>query len=210
MELRHTYYGPSFRDEEIEARLINAKVPYKPLQAGSYDEVADLLDKQKVVGLYTGRMEFGARALGARSIIADPRNQKMWDVVNEAVKHREAWRPFAPVILAGHEGEFWEDASPSPFMMKAYDVRPDKKAVIPAVTHVDGTCRPQTISKDVNPVYFGILESFFQKTGVPVLMNTSFNVRGEPIVCRPVEALRCYSGTGMDALVIGSFLLQKE
>jgi carbamoyltransferase len=155
-------------------------------------------------------MEFGARALGARSILADPRDQKMWDVVNEAVKHREAWRPFAPVILAGHEGEFWEDASPSPFMMKAYDVRPDKKAVIPAVTHVDGTCRPQTISKDVNPVYFGILESFFQKTGVPVLMNTSFNVRGEPIVCRPVEALRCYSGTGMDALVIGSFLLQKE
>lgn len=210
MELRHTYYGPSFSDEEIEARLINAKVPYKPLQAGNYEEVADLLDKQKVVGLYTGKMEFGARALGARSILADPRNQKMWDVVNEAVKHREAWRPFAPVILAGHEGEFWEDASPSPFMMKAYDVRQDKKEVIPAVTHVDGTCRPQTISQDVNPVYFGILESFFQKTGVPVLMNTSFNVRGEPIVCRPVEALRCYFGTGMDALVIGSFLLQKE
>lgn len=209
LELRHTYYGPSFSDEEIEARLINAKVPYEPLQEGNYGEVADLLAERKVVGLFTGRMEFGARALGARSILADPRGHKMQDVVNEAVKHRETWRPFAPVIIAGHEDEYFEDASPSPFMMKAYDIRSDKKKLIPAVVHVDGTCRPQTISRDVNPVYFDILDCFFQRTGVPALMNTSFNIRGEPIVCRPVEALRCYLGTGMDALVIGSFLLKK-
>jgi carbamoyltransferase len=209
MSLKHTYYGPSFSDEEIEATLINAKVAHERLQPGDYDEVADLLMSQKVIGLYTGRMEFGARALGARSIIADPRQRKMWDVVNEAVKHREAWRPFAPVILEGHEAEYWEDPSPSPFMMMAFDVRPDKRDIVPAVTHVDGSCRPQSISRDVNPVYWGILEAFHRKTGVPVLMNTSFNVRGEPIVCRPVEALRCYLATGMDALVIGSFLLRK-
>lgn len=210
MKLRHTYYGPSFSDEEIEATLKNAKIPYKKIEPGNYDEVADLLIAQKVIGVYTGKMEFGARALGARSIIADPRDRKMWDVVNETVKHREKWRPFAPVILEGHECDFWEDPSPSPFMMKAYDVRPDKRDVIPAVSHVDGSCRPQTTSTEINPVYSGILEAFYKKTGVPVLMNTSFNLRGEPIVCRPIEALRCYFGSGMDALVIGSFLLKKS
>ncbi len=209
IELRHTYYGPSFSDEEIEAALINAKATYKRIDASGVDEVVDLLCDAKVVGLFTGANEFGARALGARSIIADPRDEEMSEVMNRAVKQREPWRPFAPVILEGHEDEWWVNGVPSRFMMKAFDVRPEKKEKIPAVTHVDGTCRPQSISRDTNPLYFDILEGFHRRTGVPVLMNTSFNLRGEPIVCRPVEALRCYLATGMDALVIGSFLLDK-
>jgi len=206
-ELQHTYYGPSSTEEEIEAVLINSKAAYRRLE--DYGVVAELLADSKVVGLFTGRNEFGARALGARSILADPRDARMWDVVNDSVKHRERWRPFAPVLLEGHEASYLENPSPSRYMMKAYQVLPEKRDEIPAVTHVDGSCRPQSISAAHNPAYHGILEAFHRRTGVPVLMNTSFNVRGEPIVTRPSEALRCYFATGMDALVIGPFLLQK-
>jgi carbamoyltransferase len=173
------------------------------------DEVADLLIQQKVVGLYTGRNEFGARALGARSILADPRNAAMWEIVNSKVKHREKWRPFAPVIIEGYEKDYFIDGRPSYYMMEAFRILPERREQIPAVVHVDGTCRPQSISQELNPVYFNILDSFFKKTGVPVLMNTSFNVKDEPIVARPVEALRCYLSTGLDALLIGPFLLVK-
>ncbi|MCZ6464610.1 MAG: carbamoyltransferase [Proteobacteria bacterium] len=208
--LAHPYYGPGADDAQIEAALRNVKVPYRRFDPADPDEIVDLLADRKVVGLFTGRSEFGARALGARSILADPRHKEMWDIVNESVKRREKWRPFAPVILEGFEGDYFLDASPSRFMMKAFQVRPEKRDQIPAVVHVDGTCRPQSISREANPVYYDILSAFHRRTGVPVLMNTSFNVRGEPIVSSPFDALRCYLGTGMDALAIGSFLLRKD
>jgi len=210
-QLKHAYYGPSFDDAQIEKDLKIVKVPYERIDRANLGSIADMLTVQKkVLGLYTGRGEFGARALGARSIIADPRHPDMLDIVNRTVKFREGWRPFAPVILEGHEKDWFVDGRVSRYMMKAFQVRPEKAAAIPAVVHVDGTCRPQSISRDVNPLYFDIVEACYKKTGVPILLNTSFNVRNEPIVSRPIEALRCYMGTGMDALVIGSFLLKKS
>jgi carbamoyltransferase len=209
-QLDHAYYGPESDDEEIETALKNAKAPYERIDRNDLTGIADLLADKKVVGLYSGRNEFGARALGARSILADPRHPDMLDIVNASVKFRESWRPFAPVILEGHEEDYFIDGRPSRFMMKAFAVRPERREQIPAVVHVDGTCRPQSISREFNPLYFDIVDAFYRKTGVPILLNTSFNVRGEPIVCRPIEALRCYMGTGMDALVIGSFLLKKD
>jgi carbamoyltransferase len=205
-QLRHAYYGPEFDDAQIEADLKVCKVAYERLDIG---RIAELLATKHVVGLYTGRNEFGARALGARSIMADPRHPDMLKIVNANVKFREGWRPFAPVILAGHEAEWFVDGRESRYMMKAFQVRPEKAAAIPAVVHVDGTCRPQSITRDVNARYYDIVAAFHERTGVPILMNTSFNVRNEPIVCRPIEALRCYMGTGMDALVIGGFMLIK-
>ncbi|MBL8863785.1 MAG: carbamoyltransferase [Planctomycetes bacterium] len=206
-QLRHAYYGPQYDDAQIERDLKVVKAPYERLDV---EKVVDLLTQKNVVGLYTGRNEFGARALGARSILADPRHKDMLDIVNANVKFREGWRPFAPVILAGHEQDWFVDGRESRYMMKAFQVRPEKAAAIPAVVHVDGTCRPQSITRDVNPLYHDIVAAFHRRTGVPILLNTSFNVRNEPIVCRPIEALRCYMGTGMDALVIGSFLLRKS
>jgi carbamoyltransferase len=208
--LEHVYYGPDCDETEIEAALDHSKLHARRIGGAGPAEVARLLTERKVVGLFTGRNEFGARALGARSILADPRHKEMWDVVNESVKRREKWRPFAPVILEGREGEWLEHARPSRFMMKAYHVRPERRDEIPAVVHVDGTCRPQTIRRESNPVYHDILAAFEERTGVPVLLNTSFNVRGEPIVSTPFDALRCYLTTGMDALLIGPFLLRKD
>ena len=172
-------------------------------------EVVELLVNQKVVAIYSSRSEFGARALGARSVLADARRREMLEVVNTQVKQRESWRPLAPVILEGFESEYFIGGVPSRFMMKAFTVRPEKRSAIPAVVHVDETCRPQSISRHVNPVYYDLLQGFYRRTGIPLLLNTSFNTRGEPIVCRPVEALRCYLSTGIDALLIGSFLLSK-
>ena len=210
-QLKHAYFGPAFDDAQIEKDLKIVKVPYERIDRANLGPIADMLTVQKkVLGLYTGRGEFGARALGARSIIADPRHPDMLDIVNRTVKFREGWRPFAPVILEGHEKDWFIDGRVSRYMMKAFQVRPEKAAAIPAVVHVDGTCRPQSISRDVNPLYFDIVDACYRMTGVPILLNTSFNVRNEPIVIRPIEALRCYMGTGMDALVIGSFLLKKS
>ena len=208
--LRHTYYGPDFPDAEIEAVLRTAKASYRHMEPGDVKEVAALLDAGKVVALFTGRNEFGARALGARSILADPRRPDMPDIVNGSVKRREKWRPFAPVVLDGCEADYFVDGRPSPYMMKAFAVQPEMRDRIPAVVHVDGTCRPQTIVREVNALYYDILQAFRERTGLPVLLNTSFNVRGEPIVVRPEEALRCYFATGLDALVLGSFLLVKD
>jgi carbamoyltransferase len=182
---------------------------YKKIDLDDLSEVVDLLVNKKVVGIFTLRNEFGARALGARSIIADSRSKEMLDIVNKKVKRREPWRPFAPVIIEGHEKDFFINGRTSRYMMKAYRIRPEKRSVIPAVVHVDDTCRPQSINEKINPVYYKILNKYYERTGVPVLMNTSFNVRGEPIVSKPIEALRCYLSTGMDALLIGSFLLKK-
>lgn len=207
--LEHTYYGPGASDREIEEILKNIKIPYSRIDLNDLNEVVELLINRKVVGLYTLRSEFGARALGARSILADPRSKEMVDIVNKKVKRREPWRPFAPVIIEGFENEYFIDGKVSRYMMKAYQVRPEKRHLIPAVIHVDDTCRPQSINEKINPVYYKILKKFYKRTGVPVLLNTSFNVRGEPIVSKPIDALRCYLSTGMDALLIGSYLLKK-
>jgi carbamoyltransferase len=154
-------------------------------------------------------MEFGPRALGGRSILADPRDPEMNAKVNNAVKFREWWRPFAPSMLAETAGEYIESATDSPFMILTAQVRPEKRSVIPSVTHVDGSARPQTVEKDVNPVYWRLIHEFGQRTGVNVVMNTSFNLRGEPIVCTPTDAIRTFFSSGMDALVIGSFIVRK-
>jgi len=154
-------------------------------------------------------MEFGPRALGNRSILADPRDPEMNAKVNNAVKFREWWRPFAPSLLAEVAAEYLENAADSPFMVLTSPVKPEMRSVIPAVTHVDGSARPQTVEQKINPLYWRLIREFGDRTGVPVVLNTSFNLRGEPIVNSPTDAVRTFFSSGMDALVIGSFLVEK-
>jgi carbamoyltransferase len=166
----------------------------------------------KVVGWFQGRMEFGPRALGARSLLGDPRNPRMKDIINAKVKFREAFRPFAPAILREHLHDYFE-APPGmdmPFMLLVPKVRPEKRETIPAVTHQDGTGRVQTVTEQHNRLYYRLIRRFHELTGVPVLINTSFNVRGEPIVCTPRDAYRTFVGTGIDVLVIGHHLVTRK
>jgi carbamoyltransferase len=163
----------------------------------------------KILGWFQGRIEFGPRALGNRSILADPRDPEMNAKVNNAVKFREWWRPFAPSMISEASAEYLESATDSPFMTLTAQVRPEKRSVIPSVTHVDGSARPQTVERDVNPLYWKLIYEFGQRTGVPVIMNTSFNLRGEPIVCSTTDAIRTFFSSGMDALVIGNFVIEK-
>ena len=153
-------------------------------------------------------MEWGARALGNRSILADPRRPGIKDVLNERIKRRETFRPFAPSILAHRTGDYFTISYPDPFMIKVYPVRPEMRAVVPATTHVDGTGRLQTVDRDANALYFDLIAKFESLTGVPVVLNTSFN-ENEPIVCKPAEALDCFHRTKMDALALGSFWLER-
>jgi len=162
----------------------------------------------KILGWFQGRMEWGPRALGNRSILADPRRAEMKDILNQRIKHRETFRPFAPSILEEATGEYFERAYPSPFMGLAYPVRPEKRAMIPAPTHVDGTGRLQTVSRATNPRYWHLIHEFGNLTGVPVVLNTSFN-DNEPIVCRPEEAIECFLRTKMDVLVLGETMVEK-
>jgi carbamoyltransferase len=163
----------------------------------------------KIVGWFQGAAEWGPRALGNRSILADPRRAEMKDILNRRIKHRETFRPFAPSIIEEAVGEYFEQTHPSPFMTFAYPVRPEKRSVIPAPTHVDGTARLQTVNRDANPLYWKLLREVGNQTGVPVVLNTSFN-DNEPIVCRPEEALDCFRRTQMDVLVLGNFLVEKK
>ncbi|HWG58350.1 MAG TPA: carbamoyltransferase C-terminal domain-containing protein [Candidatus Acidoferrales bacterium] len=206
--MRHAYLGPEFRDPEIESVLQAYKITFRK-SANPAASAAELISNGKIIGWFQGRMEFGPRALGSRSILADPRDPEMGDHVNNAVKFREAWRPFAPSFLAESAGEYLESAADSPFMVLTAQVKPEKRAVIPAVTHADGSTRPQTVERDVNPLYWRVICELGQRTGVPVVMNTSFNLRGEPIVCTPTDAVRTFFSSGMDALVIGSFVVEK-
>lgn len=207
-KMRHAYLGPAFSDEEIghalETYKLRAERTDDPAKAA-----AAMLATGKILGWFQGRMEFGPRALGGRSILADPRDPEMNAKVNNAVKFREWWRPFAPSMLAEAAGDYIESATDSPFMVLTAQVRPEKRSVIPSVTHVDGSARPQTVEKDVNPLYWRLIHEFGQLTGVPVVMNTSFNLRGEPIVCTPTDAVRTFFSSGMDALVIGNFVVSK-
>src|SRR5208337_3965214 len=207
-EMRHAYLGPSFDDDAIESSLKIYKIRASRL-ADPAATSAELLSQGKILGWYQGRMEFGPRALGSRSIIADPRDPEMNAKVNNAVKFREWWRPFAPSLKKEAAPEYLESAYDSPFMILTAQVRPEKRSVIPSVTHVDGSARPQTVEQEINPLYYRLIDEFGKRTGVPVIMNTSFNLRGEAIVHTPTDAIRTFFSSGMDALVLGSFLVEK-
>jgi carbamoyltransferase len=207
--MNHAALGPEFDDGQIESTLRAYKLPINRVQDIA-PLAARLLSRGHIVGWFQGRMEFGPRALGNRSILADPRDPAMKDRVNEVVKFREGWRPFAPACLAERASEYFVNAYPSPFMILTFDVKPDKRSVIPAVTHADNTARLQTVQRDVNPEFWHLISEFDRITGVPVVMNTSFNLRGEPIVCTPKDALRTFYSSGMDFLVLGHYVLAKE
>jgi carbamoyltransferase len=206
-QMDHAFLGPSFEDPEIEEFLRWSKLPYQRL-ANVAEEAADLLAQDKVLGWFQGRMEFGPRALGARSILASPISPDMQARLNE-IKDREDFRPVAPVVLEEEVDNWFVGGHAAPFMLFIFDVRPDKADQIPAVRHVDGTARVQTINRRQNAPYYDLLRAFQARTGVPVLVNTSFNTRGEPIVCTPRDAVESFLTSPLDALVIGSFLIEK-
>jgi carbamoyltransferase len=206
-EMEHAYWGPDYTDEETEQFLKWTKVPYRKL-SNIAEETATILAEDKVIGWCQGRMEFGPRALGSRSILASPVNASMQQRLNE-IKDREDFRPVAPVVLEEDAPEWFENAGYSPFMLFVYNVKEDKADKIPAVRHVDNTARIQTINRNQHALYYDLLSAFKKKTGVPVLINTSFNTRGEPIVCTPRDAIECFWTSPFDALVINSFLLEK-
>jgi carbamoyltransferase len=206
--MRHAYLGPLFDDHAIDAALKTYKIRFTRLSDPAAT-AAELISQGKIIGWFQGRMEFGPRALGNRSILADPRDPEMNVKVNNAVKFREWWRPFAPSLKKEAAPEFLESAWDSPFMILTAQVRPEKRGVIPSVTHVDGSARPQTVEKEINPLYWRLIDEFGKRTGVPVIMNTSFNLRGEAIVHTPTDAIRTFFSSGMDALVLGSFLVEK-
>ena len=168
-----------------------------------------MLAKNKIVGWFQGRMEIGPRALGGRSILMSPAKAENKDKINLEVKFREPYRPFCPSMLATAAEEYLVNPYPSPFMILSFDVQEGKQKEIPAVVHVDGTCRPQTVEKAVNPRYWKLISSFEKESGIPVLLNTSMNIKGEPMVCSPKEALNTFFSTGIDYLAIGNFLVSK-
>jgi carbamoyltransferase len=202
-----SYTGPQYSDEEIEAALRRAGVSYERLDEDELvRRAAEIVADGNVLGWFQGRMEWGPRALGNRSIIADPRRTDMKDILNARIKHREPFRPFAPSVILEHTGEYFDQTYPDPFMIKVYNVLPQKQSVIPAVTHVDGTGRLQTVEREHAPLYWKLINAFRERTGVPVVLNTSFN-ENEPIVCTPDEAIAVLQRTKMDALAIGHFLV---
>jgi len=206
----HAYLGPEYSNEEIRQYLDRQGVAYEELPTPELlRRTAQMIDGQNVIGWFQGRMEFGPRALGNRSIIADARNPKNKDIVNLKIKFRESFRPFAPTVLLDRVSDYFELDRPSPYMLLVAQVRPERR-VIPSVTHIDGSARIQTIGRAENPLYYDLISEFDRQTGCPVIINTSFNVRGEPIVCTPHDAYLCFMRTHMDHLVMGNFLLDKR
>jgi carbamoyltransferase len=224
------YLGPEFSPDEIEHCLKSHEAPYVRLSREALiQRVAELIAAERVVGWFQGRMEFGPRALGARSILGDPRSPRMQAQMNLKIKFREGFRPFAPSVLRERVREYFELDCDSPYMLLVAPLKKERqvpmrrdqrdlwgidqlnvvRSDIPAVTHVDYSARVQTVSRDTNPDYYDLLEAFERLTGCPVLVNTSFNVRGEPIVCTPDDAFRCFMRTDIDALAMGPFLLDK-
>jgi carbamoyltransferase len=214
-QMDHAFWGPGFEPSEIDNAVAARRFDATEVQVAELEEDALLrataqhIAQGKVVGWFQGRAEWGPRALGNRSILADPRRAEMKDILNRRIKHREIFRPFAPSIIEESVGEYFEQTHPSPFMTFAYPVRGSKRAIIPAPTHVDGTARLQTVNRNSHPLYWRLLRTFGNLTGVPVLLNTSFN-DNEPIVCRPQEALACFERTKMDVLILGNFVLEKK
>ena len=229
--MKGAYLGPEFSDAEIEAELNECSAVFKKVSREELlEEITSLLTKEKVIGWMQGRMEFGPRALGGRSIIADPRSPIMQKQLNLKVKYRESFRPFAPSVLREDVSDWFELNIDSPYMLLVAKVREDKcrvmnekedalfgidklnviRSSVPAITHVDYSARIQTVHADTNPLYHALISKFKKKTGCPILINTSFNVRGEPIICKPTDAYKCFMGTEMDLLAIGNYLLYKE
>jgi len=209
-ELKNSYLGSEFSDSQIEQTLKSCRLKYRKLAREQLLEtVADQIAAGNVVGWFQGRMEWGPRALGNRSILAHPGLATMKDVLNARIKHREWFRPFAPSIMAEHQQEFFEHDHPSPFMLHVYKIRPEKRSKLCAVNHVDDTGRLQSVAREENPLYYDLIKTFQKKTGTPVVLNTSFN-ENEPIVCAPQEAIDCFSRTRMDVLAIGPFLALKS
>ncbi len=212
--MENAYWGPDYSQEKIRAAVQASRLHSEGLEISELpeNEVAREAAREiaggKILGWFQGRAEWGPRALGNRSIVADPRRKDMKEILNARIKHREMFRPFAPSILAECTGEYFEKSEPCPFMTQAYSVRPEKRDVIPAPTHVDGTGRLQTVTQTENPRYWRLIREFANLTGVPVVLNTSFN-DNEPIVCRPEEAIDCFLRTKMDVLVLGDMLIRK-
>jgi len=211
----HAYWGPGYSETEMQSALARCGITATDYNIGEFSEeqaakeTARLISEGNIVGWYQGRAEWGPRALGNRSIVVDPRRAEMKETLNSRIKHREMFRPFAPSILEERVGDFFECSKPSPFMTFAYSVRPEKRSAIPAPTHVDGTGRLQTVSRAANPRYWRLIYEFGELTGVPVVLNTSFN-DNEPIVCRPEEAIECFRRTRMDVLVLGNSIVTKR
>ncbi|MDA9605662.1 carbamoyltransferase [Candidatus Pelagibacter sp.] len=229
--MKGSYLGPEFSDEEIESELLACGASFKKLpEIELVDQVASALADKKAVGWMQGRMEFGPRALGGRSILADPRSPTMQKQLNLKVKYRESFRPFAPSVLSENISEWFEHEIDSPYMMLVAYIKKDKRiktkdfenllfgidklniphSSVPAITHVDYSSRIQTVHKNTNPRYHNLISKFKEKTGCPILVNTSFNVRGEPIICSPTDAFRCFMGTDLDLIAVGNYLLLKK
>jgi carbamoyltransferase len=209
-EMKNSYLGPEFSDSRIESDLKHANIRYRKLEREPLlDAVAEQIAAGNVIGWFQGRMEWGPRALGNRSIVAHPGLPDMKDVLNARIKHREWFRPFAPSILVERQSEYFEYDHPSPFMLHVYKIRPEKRAQLCAVNHVDDTGRLQTVSREENPLYYDLICAFESRSGIPVILNTSFN-ENEPIVCKPEEAIDCFKRTRMDVLAIGSYLVLKS
>ena len=212
--MEHAYWGPEFSGEEIRSVVNASRLAENGCAVSELPEqellrkTAAIIGAGEILGWFQGRAEWGPRALGNRSIVADPRRPEMKEILNQRIKHREIFRPFAPSILAEKTGEWFAQSHPSPFMTMAYAVRPEQRDKIPAPTHVDGTGRLQTVTSTANPRYWKLISEFERQTGVPVVLNTSFN-DNEPIVCKPQEAIDCFQRTRMDALVLGDFLITR-
>jgi len=214
----HAFWGPEYQDNEINDLL---KSHYDALAAEhcSIEKIIDIehlclraariVSEGNVLGWFQGRMEWGPRALGNRSIICDPRRSDMKDILNLKIKRRESFRPFAPVVLREETGNWFETDYDVPFMLQVYQIREEKRSIIPAVTHVNGSGRLQTITEKQNPRYYKLIKEFFKLTGVPVMLNTSFN-ENEPVVCTPLEALNCFLRTKMDALILGDWFIERR
>jgi carbamoyltransferase len=207
--MKHAYWGPKYSDGDMRGAAERHGLAYEVRQ-DIEKESARLLSEGNVIGWYQGRMEWGPRSLGNRSILADPRRAEMKEVVNSKIKFREPYRPFAPSVLEEDVGEYFDWKGKSPYMLFVCPVKKEKQSVIPAVTHVDGSARIQTVSKDTNPRYWNLINEFKNLTGVSAVLNTSFNVKGEPIVCTPEEAVKCFLNTEMDYLVMGNILCSRK
>jgi carbamoyltransferase len=206
--MNHAYWGTAPSDSELRRVAEGSGLPCRRPE-NLEEECARLLADGRILGWFQGRMEYGPRALGARSIIADARSPDMKDILNHKVKHREGFRPFAPACLAEEAAEWFEGGTVSPFMLLVFPVRADKMGRIPAVTHVDGTGRLQTVDENSLPRYHRLIRAFHERTGVPVVLNTSFNIRGEPIVETPEQAMTCFRNTELDVLALGDWLIEK-
>jgi carbamoyltransferase len=203
------YTGPEFSEMEIRTELDRSGLPFETLSDPDVTRrAARDIAEGLVVGWFQGRMEFGPRALGNRSIVVDPRRAEMKDVLNTRIKKRESFRPFAPSILEEYVGDYFEQTHPAPTMLMVYQVKPERRAQIPAVTHVDGSGRLQTVSKKANPRYHQLISDFQELSGMPVVLNTSFN-ENEPIVCTPREAIDCFVKTRMDVLYLGNCVVRR-